>query len=455
MRSKRTVFAALLAGLSVLLVFGLGAQDFRSQRQKRLERGSSVRTAPRFQDVKRVRRGVRPGYAPDRVLVKFKPDLPREYVESLIQAFRFRETKRLDQIDYYVLQTPFRVTVEETLFALRRNPDVERISPDYRVSLTVTPNDPYFRPYQYALHNSGGILDIAPDIQPQMTSGADIKARTAWDETEGDESVIIAILDSGVDRDHPELANKVISSGRDIVNDDFDADDDHWHGTHVAGIAAAETDNGEGIAGVSWHSMILPVKVVDNVGDGYYSWVIEGMNWAVDNGAKVINLSLGGDVDDYALEQACKYAFDNGVLVVASSGNDGGSVLYPAAYDNYVLAVTATDYDDKITDFSNIGPQVDVGAPGVYILAPVPEETVDPGFLPYLFASGTSQAAPHVAGFGALIMSLKPWLSIRDVMNIIRYTADDVNASERQGKDDYLGYGRINMERALVPTILE
>jgi subtilisin family serine protease len=455
MKSKKTLFAALLAGVSILLVFGLGAQDFRSQRQKRHDRRSSVRTTPRFQDVKRVRRLVRSGYATDRVLVKFKDDLPREYVESLIQAYRFQETKRLDQIDYYVLRTPFNATVEETLYALRRNPDVEQVSPDYRISLTAIPNDPYFRPFQYALHNNGGILDIAPDIQPQMTSGADIKARNACDETEGDETVIIAILDSGVDRDHPELANKVISPGRDFVNDDFDADDDQWHGTHVAGIAAAETNNGEGIAGVSWHSMILPVKVVDSAGDGWYSWLIEGMIWAVDNGAKVMNLSVGGDVDDYALEQACQYAFDNGVLVVASSGNDGDSVLYPGAYDNYVLAVAATDYDDERIDFSNYGSQVDVGAPGVYILGPVPEETVEPGFLPYLFASGTSQAAPHVAGFGALIMSLKPWLTVRDIMNIIRYTADDVNASEHQGRDDYLGYGRINMERALVPTILE
>ncbi len=453
MAKSKTTSAAIAAVLAVLLL-GSGAtvlrKDFRKQRERPgFGRPSRVLKQDRWRRLSRLR------YARDRILVKFRPGLSREYVEGLIQAYRFRTSSKITQIGTYVLKIPPGVTVAQVLAALRRNPDVERASPDYAVRLTVTPNDEYFLGYQYALYNRGGILNISPDIRPQTTAGADIQARTAWDETQGDESVVIAILDTGVDADHPELANKLVSTGRDFVNDDFDADDDHWHGTHVAAVAAAETNNREGIAGVAWQSKILPVKVIASDGEGYYSWLIDGLVWAADNGAKVINLSVGGDVDDPALRDACRYAYEQGALVVASGGNDTGTVLYPAAYDAYVLAVSATDYNDAWVDFSNFGPEIDVGAPGVYILSAVPQESVGEEYVPYLFASGTSQAAPHVAGLGALLMSLKPWLSVKDVMNIIRYTADDVNSGEMRGPDDYLGYGRINMTRALAPTILE
>ncbi len=454
MLRRKTSFLAIAGSVTILLVLGPGGAQVRKSTRKRLE-STSFRRSIRVLKEDGIRRSGPTRYATDRVLAKFKPGLSREYVEGLLQAYRFRATRKITQIGYYVLQTPPNVSVEEVLAVLRRNPDVEIATPDWAVRLGAVPNDPYFLPYQYALYNRGGTLDISPDVQLQATNGADIKARAAWDETTGDESVVIAVLDTGVDRDHPELAGKVVSPGRDFVNDDFDADDDHWHGTHVAGIAAAETDNGEGIAGVSWKSQILPVKVFDSDETGYYSWVIEGIFWAVDNGAKVLNLSFGGDADDPALEQACKYAYDNGVLLVASAGNEDGPVLYPAAYDGYVLAVTATDPEDKRTDFSNHGPEVDVAAPGVYILAPVPQESVGAEYLPYLFVSGTSQAAPHVSGFGALLMSFKPWLSVADVMNIIRYSADDVNSVNNKGRDDELGYGRINMQRALSPVILE
>ncbi len=454
MRQPKKTSAAVAAGIALLLL-GTGATHFRTNfRQKRVSPRSFSPQAQVFRQ-ERPRRLLRSRYAKDRILVKFKPGLAREYVEGLIGAYRFQTVSKITPLGTYVLRMPSAVTVPQAVSALRRNPDVERVTPDYRMRLMVTPNDEYFQAYQYALSNRGGILNISPDIQPRTTEGADIKARTAWDETQGEESVVIAVLDTGVDRDHPELSTKLVSPGRDIVNDDFDADDDHWHGTHVAGIAAAETNNGEGIAGVSWLSKILPVKVVAANEDSYYSWVIEGIVWAVDSGAKVINISLGGDEDDPILQDACRYAYEQGVLVVASAGNDLPAVVYPAAYDAYVLAVAATDYNDDHAAFSNSGPQVDVAAPGVWILGPAPQESVGEGFLPYLFSSGTSASAPHAAGLGALIMGLKPWLSVKDVMNIIRYTADDVNSDTLPGKDEDLGYGRINMTRALAPTILE
>ncbi len=449
-RMSRKALPALL----VLLLLGLGTSDGGWARQvKRLSRISQRPTRSLRVERPGIRQRLRA--APDRVLLRFRADIPEDYAAGLLELYGFSAIRRIPRIGVYSVRISPGVSVAGTLAMLRRNPDIEQARPDYRARLAATPNDAYFQSYQYNLRNRGGILNISDDIQPRTKADADIKATTAWDETTGDPGVIIAIIDSGVDMTHPELAAKVVSTGRDFANDDNDATDDNWHGTHTAGIAAADTDNGEGIAGVAWNCKILPVKATDADGSGYYSWIIDAIIWAADQGADVINLSLGGDVDDPFLEDACKYAFDRGVVIAAAAGNDAGAVLYPAAYDNYVLAVAATDYNDEPAGFSNFGPEVDVAAPGVYILAPAPSWYVGKGFLPYLFASGTSEAAPHVAGMAALIKSLKPDLGASEIMNIIRFTADDVNRSTLPGRDDHVGYGRINLERALVPYILK
>jgi thermitase len=401
-----------------------------------------------------LRRGRR-GYASDRVMVRFRPEIDADYAEAVLRSYGFPAVRRIGPGGVYSVRTAPGVTVPRTLFMLRRNPDIDLARPDHRIRLADVPNDPYFSD-QYGLRNGGGILDIGPDLQPQMTAGADIKATTAWDSVKGDAETIIAIVDTGVDLTHPDLAGKIAPGGYDFANDDDDPTDDVWHGTHVAGIAAADTDNGVGIAGVAWNCRILPVKVTDANGDGYYSWIIDGITWAADHGAKVINISLGGDVDDPFLEDACKYAHDKGVVICAAAGNDGTlGVLYPAAYDAYVLAVAASDFNDAIADFSSYGPEVDVAAPGVWILGPAPQWYVGDGYPPYVFASGTSMAAPHVSGMAALVRSAKPGLSVDDVMKVLRYTADDINKSLFPGRDDHAGYGRVNMARALVPTILE
>ena len=451
--AKRSVQA--IPALLVLLVFGQGTTDAGWIMQTK--RGDRLSQRPaRTLRVERpaLRRG--PRYAADRVLVRFKPAVADAYAEGLLRSYGFSSVRKIPRIGVYSVRTSPGASVAETLAMLRRNADIQQARPDYRTRLADTPNDTFFVRYQYNLRNRGGVLDIGPGIQPQTTAGADIKATTAWDSAKGDPEVIIAILDSGVDMTHPDLTAKVVSPGHDFANDDDDATDDHWHGTHVAGVAAADTNNAEGIAGVARNCKILPVKVAGADGTGFYSWIIEGIIWAADQGADVINLSMGGDFDDPFLEDACKYAFDRGVVVVASAGNDfGGPVLYPAAYDSYVLAVAATDYNDEPADFSSSGPQVDVAAPAVYILGPAPQWYVGEAYLPYVFASGTSQAAPHVSGMAALIKSLKPELKPVDIMKIIRYTADDVNASVDRGRDDHIGYGRINMERALAPYILK
>jgi len=451
--AERSVKAIL--ALLVLLIAGLGTTDAGWIKQTKLG-DRSLQRQVRVQRFERpaLRRG--PRYAADRVLVRFKPGVSNAYAEGLLRSYGFSSVRLIPGIGVYIVRTSPGISVTETLAVLRRNGDIERARPDYRARLADTPNDTFFIRYQYNLRNLGGVLDIGPGFQFQMTAGADIKAAPAWDAVMGDPEVVIAILDSGVDMTHPDLAAKVVSPGHDFANDDDDATDDHWHGTHVAGIAAADSDNAEGVAGVARNCKILPVKVTAADGNGYYSWIIDGIIWATDQGADVINLSLGGEFDDPFLEDACKYAYDRGVAVVAAAGNDyGAPVVYPAAYDRYVLAVAATDFNDQAADFSSSGPQVDVAAPGVYILGPAPQWYVGKAYLPYVFASGTSQAAPHVSGMAALIKSLKPNLEPADIMKIIRYTADDVNASVYRGRDDRIGYGRINMERALVPYILK
>lgn len=461
--SRRSVplLVAVLAALSAIL--GTGDAGIPGP-GKRVVRTSLRQPASRFRAEGPFARSRLRGYATDRVLVRFRPEVGEVYAEAVLNMYEFPAVRRIPGIGAYSVRLAAGATVSETLALLRRNPDVALARPDYRTRLADIPNDPYFLSYQYALRNRGGVLNVAPDIQPQMTAGADIKAVDAWSVSKGGSPVIrdlptgpivIAILDTGVDRSHPDLIEKVPTSGHDFANNDDDATDDVWHGTHVAGIAAADTDNGIGTAGVAWDSLILPVKVTDQNGDGYYSWMIDGIIWAADHGADVINISLGGSVDDPLLKDACQYAHDKGVVIAAAAGNDGVmGVLYPAAYDDYVLAVAASDYNDAITDFSSYGPETDVAAPGMWILGPVPQWYAGAG-LPYVFASGTSMASPHVAGMAALLKSAKPDLTADDLMKIIRYTADDINKTTFPGRDDHAGYGRINMTRALTPYILK
>ncbi len=392
-------------------------------------------------------RNVSKKYATDQVLVKFKSFVSKERVERTIATYRARPLKRIPHVDVYQLKIPEDSTVEEMTFLMGQNPDVEYVGPNYIARIAMTPNDTFFN-FQYALHNTSQA--IGPPGSPQGTLRADIKAPAAWEETQGDESLLIAILDTGVDVDHPDLVNKINANGYDFVNDDPDPIDDHGHGTFVAGIAAAETNNNEGIAGVAWNCQILPFKVLDEAGEGFYSWIIDGIITATDRGASVINFSLGGTEPDPSLQEAVQYAYENGVIVVAAAGNEAGPVIYPAAYDE-CLAVAATDYNDARVPWSNFGPEVDVAAPGERIISLVPTWYFGAGSIPYGYGGGTSFSCPYVAGMAALIMSLKPWLTIDQVIGIIQYSCDDINESEYPGRDDYIGYGRINMEKGLVP----
>jgi subtilisin family serine protease len=396
------------------------------------------------------------------VLVKFKPSLSEAEIESIISAYQTEKITRIPKLNIYQLKVPEGFTVSEAIYAYRMNPDVEYAEPNYIARIADTPNDTLFQD-QYALNNTGQSIGIPGS--PTGTMSADIKAPQAWGETKGSADTIIAIMDTGVQLLHPDLGNKIVSGGRDFVNNDFDAEDDHGHGTHVAGVAAAGTNNSEGIAGVAWDCRILPVKVLEPVGDtaeGDYLWIIAGIEWAANNGADVINMSFGGPGNSEGLRDAIDYAVSQGVVCVAAAGNEGGSVLYPAAYDN-CIAVAATNYNDERVTFensylgaweSNYGPEIDVAAPGERILSCVPTWYFGPNSFPYAYGYGTSASTPHVAGLAALLKDLKPWLTVDQIRKIIQYTADDVNSGTSPGRDDFMGYGRINMEKALVPIII-
>jgi len=224
-----------------------------------------------------------------------------------------------------------------------------------------------------------------------------IKCPEGWPGA-GSTSTVIAIIDTGVDKNHDDLAARLTNNGYDFVNDDNDPDDDQGHGTHCAGIAAAITNNDEGIAGVAGEApvQIMPIKVLGHTGSGSAGDVASGIDWAVSNGADVISMSLGSSSSTTSIRDACEAASNAGVVVIAAAGNDGvTSRHYPAGYDDWVIAVAATDSNNERASFSNWGDWVDIAAPGVNIYSCYDGNT-------YKSASGTSMACPHVAGVAAL-----------------------------------------------------
>jgi len=306
----------------------------------------------------------------DQILVKFKSSLPRELRRVALNAYQTDTITIIPKVDIYKLKIPEDSSVEEMVYLMNMNPFIEYAEPNYIAHLTLTPNDPLLN-LQYALINTGQMIGNVPG-SPQGKESADIHAPSGWEEETGKDSVIIGFVDTGLDFDHPELQNKYISRGKDFVNNDNDATDDNGHGTHIASIAAAETNNGVGIAGVAWNCKILPAKAMSAAGSGSYANIIDAIRWLADNGAHIINLSIGGDAPSLALEDAMKYAYSLGVVLVAAAGNNSPSVLYPAAYDLYCLAVASTDYNDAHSSWSITGPQIDVAAPGERILGCVP-----------------------------------------------------------------------------------
>lgn len=328
--------------------------------------------------------------------------------------------------------------IRKTLIALGL---AENVEPNYILRvMQIEPNDPFYdRQWHYQ----------------------DISLPLAWSLTCGSELVVVAVVDTGVRFDHPDLAGIFYSTGYDFIDEDSDPTDLNGHGTHVAGTIAALTNNALGVSGVCWGGYgvkILPIKVLDNDGLGNDWSVCKGIVYAVEHGAKVVNLSLAGESSSSLLEDTVSYAYNNNVVLVCAAGNDNSSVSYPAAYDE-TIAVGAVRWDWQRAPYSNYGPEIDVVAPGGDMNVDQNDDGFDDGVFStywtssegntYAFLQGTSMAAPHVTGVVALMMSYG-LSGVEEIRSALCNTALDLGP---EGRDDEYGYGLIDAYQAL--TVLD
>ena len=323
-------------------------------------------------------------------------------VEAILRRWDLTQATELGAgSGIYRLAGPADFDVPEAAADLAAVAGVSYAEPDYRVSANLIPNDPEFAANQ-------------PDMRQ-------VHAPEAWDITTGSRNIVLASLDTGVASDHPDLAGKVLP-GWDFVNGDADAYDDNGHGTYTAGLMAADSNNGFGVAGVCWGCRILPVKILDAAGQGAISDFALGIRWATDHGAQVLNISAGIDTASRTMAAAVQYATAHNVVIVASAGNTpDGLPRWPAGYDQ-VIAVSAVDGNDQEADFASFGSFVDLVAPGVDVLGP----TVEYGRPGYAWASGTSSSAPFVSGAAGLLLSVNPKLTVAQVRDALQGGADDL-----------------------------
>jgi serine protease len=323
--------------------------------------------------------------------------------------------------------------VEVVLAEYRNRADIEYAEPNYIAYAFGVPNDPYYQ-YQWNFDND--------------TYGG-VQAEAAWGVTSG-AGVTVAVLDTGIAYEDynqsaqnryyqaPDLADTNFVGGYDFVDNDTHANDTNGHGTHVAGTIAGATNNSLGVAGLASGATIMPVKVLGQNGAGSYADITDGIIFAADNGADVINLSLGGSASASYLEDALRYAYDKGVTIVAAAGNDGSEIVsYPAAYDAYVIAVGATRFDETLASYSNYGTALDIVAPGGDTSVDQNGDGYVDGILQqtfgtrtnsfsYYFYQGTSMATPHVAAAAALVIASGNAAVPSEVRSVLESTADDL-----------------------------
>ena len=394
-------------------------------------------------------------YAPDEILVKFKSGVSNKKIDQINSNHEASVSYTPSHVGFKKLKIPKSKTVEEMVEIYSKNPNVEYSEPNFIVQASMVPNDPIYT-YQWHLDNPvyGGI-----------------HMEDAWDISEGvHTSVIVAVLDTGVAYEDygpyeqaPDLANTTFVPGYDFINNDAHPNDDNSHGTHVAGTIAQSTNNDLGVAGVAYDCSIMPVKVLNSAGNGSYSGVADGIIWATNNGAQVISMSLSGPSPSQTLEAALAYAYNNGVTIVCAAGNEyqrGNSPQYPAAYDDYCIAVGATRYDETRAPYSNTGPYLDIMAPGGdtsvdqngdghadgVLQNTFNPNTKDPADFNYWFFQGTSMAAPHVSGVAAVLIGEGVATNPDEVREALVTTADDLGNTDR---DDVYGWGLVNAAAAL------
>ncbi|MGQ9631975.1 MAG: S8 family serine peptidase [bacterium] len=400
------------------------------------------------------------------ILVKFKADASPMKISSVHATLGGSVVSTIPEIDFQVVKIPPDKTIPEMLALYGADPSVEYAQPNFIYHIMKTPNDPYYE-HQWYLNNIGQTLPI--DVTDGSNVGipdADVDAPEAWDIQTGKSSVVVAVIDSGILSTHEDLAGitfvfpkNTITGGETLA----DVADDNGHGTNVTSIIASVANNNKGVAGLAYGVSIMPIKASGAGGTFTSADLAEAIAWAQTKGAHIVNMSLGGyltpGTDDTALRTACDNAYSAGLLLVAAAGNGdapksvGGddvaetgdpAVAIPASYGS-VMAVAASDLSDKITSFSNYGLEIEVNAPGEWLLG-----AYNSGSQDYVFMSGTSQATPMVSALAALIKSQNPtWTNVQ-IRERIKNTTDNnlppYNDAKYEGK---IGTGRINAFRAL------
>jgi subtilisin family serine protease len=363
-------------------------------------------------------------YKPGEIIVKFKESVSPSSVMAEVMSLDTTVVYEVSDIfagherlgnSTYLFNIDKEADLAEVLKELSEDPAVEYVHPNYLYNILKTPNDPMY-------HQLWGMQKIQAD--------------KAWDKSEGSAEVIVGVSDTGVDGNHPDLKDNLVA-GKSFVGSS-PTTDRVSHGTHVAGTIAAVGNNGIGVIGVAPKVKIMPLKISDSpsISD---SIAAQSLTYAADNGVKVLNMSWGGPSVSSTLQQAVSYAYGKDVVLVAAAGNSGAPpVMYPAAFPE-VIAVSATDSNDRLADFSSYGAQVEVSAPGAGILSSVPGGSYD-------VKSGTSMAAPHASGVVALIRSVFPGLKNEEVRKRLTESVDDLG---QPGRDEQFGYGRINAYKAI------
>ncbi|WP_155806242.1 S8 family serine peptidase, partial [Planktothrix agardhii] len=416
-------------------------------------------------------------FSSDRVIVKLKPGANSNEISNLQAQIGVTKVSTASQLGIDIWQIPSG-TVEKIISTYKNDPRFEYIEPDYIITLedvekpssatessekitpqATTPNDPGYSQL-WGLNNTG---------QSGGTADADIDAPEAWDIQKGNQNLVIGVIDTGVDYNHPDLSANIWTNPGEIAGDGIDNDsngyiddtrgwdfayndnnpmDVHGHGTHVSGTIAGKGNNGVGVTGVAWNAKIMPLKFLNDSGSGYLSDAILAINYATAKGVKLTNNSWGGGGYSQALSDAINTAGQQGALFIAAAGNDYGNnnditPAYPASYNlSNIISVASTTRTDGLSSFSNYGATtVDLGAPGSDIYSTTPGAN-------YATYSGTSMASPHVTGAAALLWSQNPTWTAQQVKDKLLQTTDPISALS--GKS--VSGGRLNINNALASS---